>query len=377
MKIRISILVVTALMMCLAACRNNGQGYTVYGELPMEEMEGANVYLLDLENGAPIDTTVVKSGSFIFKGNADSNRMAVVRVIKENRGFEGVLVLENGEIHINMLTDTLYGTPLNEQCYRYYVPDRETKEIQHAMLHAMEHYSAAAPEDKERLLSQYLEIEHKLIEHNIDLFHQALENNPDNIIGAYALRQLVDFEGLELSGLDSLMNASGPTVQNYGPLKQVHSKLVNQANTEEGKPYVDLNGINYATGEATRLSDMIDTTKVTLIDFWASWCGPCRKEISENLIRLYDKYGSKGLDIIGIDVWEKSLDDHRKAVESLGITYPQFIDTTRVATDLYGVEGVPTILLIGRDGTILRRGIRGEKLEAAIVEALSMKKVNK
>jgi thiol-disulfide isomerase/thioredoxin len=144
------------------------------------------------------------------------------------------------------------------------------------------------------------------------------------------------------------------------------------ANTSEGKPYVDIEGIDFVTDNATTLSAMLDTNQVTLLDFWASWCGPCRQEISENLVRLYKKYNAKGLNIIGVDVWDK-MPNHKKAVEDLGITYPQLIDTTRTATENYGVVGIPTILLLDKDGTILKRGLRGDQIETAIKEALNVR----
>jgi len=73
--------------------------------------------------------------------------------------------------------------------------------------------------------------------------------------------------------------------------------------------------------------------------------------------------------VIGLNVWDKP-DAQRKTIETMNMTWLQLADTTKVATDTYGVNGIPQIMLIGKDGTILARDLRGEAIEAAIVEAL-------
>ena len=70
-----------------------------------------------------------------------------------------------------------------------------------------------------------------------------------------------------------------------------------------------------------------------------------------------------------MDVWDK-IPDHKNAVENLGITYPQLIDTTKVATEKYGIKGIPMILLIDQQGTIVKRNLRGDDIEVAVKEAL-------
>ena len=90
---------------------------------------------------------------------------------------------------------------------------------------------------------------------------------------------------------------------------------------------------------------------------------------------LWKKYRNKGLVIVGLNVWERGDAEARKAaheqvMSDLGITYPQLVDSTLTATDTYGVNGIPEIMLIGPDGTILARGLRGTAIEEAIKEAL-------
>ena len=108
--------------------------------------------------------------------------------------------------------------------------------------------------------------------------------------------------------------------------------------------------------------------KVALIDFWASWCRPCRAEIP-NIKKIYEKYGGKDLVVISLNVWDKP-EAQAKAIKDLGMTWTQLTDATRNATDTYGVDGIPQILLIGKDGVIIARNLRGEEIEKAVKKAL-------
>ena len=101
-----------------------------------------------------------------------------------------------------------------------------------------------------------------------------------------------------------------------------------------------------------------------LIDFWASWCGPCRREIPL-LVEIDKNYADKGVQVVGINVWDKK-DAALKAVEQMGIKYPVIYTEDNTATDDYGVSGIPQILLIGPDGTILKRNLRGDDITKAI-----------
>ena len=111
--------------------------------------------------------------------------------------------------------------------------------------------------------------------------------------------------------------------------------------------------------------------KVVLIDFWASWCGPCRKEMP-NVKRIYEKYKSKGFEIYGVSL-DKDRDDWVAAISKDGLTWPQVSDLAywqcKAAQD-YAVQAIPFTVLIDKNGKILAKNLRGAELEAKIAEVL-------
>ena len=124
-------------------------------------------------------------------------------------------------------------------------------------------------------------------------------------------------------------------------------------------------------GKTQKLSDYVGKGQYVLVDFWASWCGPCRQEIP-NLINVYNSYKDKNLNVLGVTVSDR-VEDTKRAIEELGINYPQIMaEQSSVGADAYGVLGIPHIILFGPDGTILARDLRGEMIEAAVKQHLGL-----
>lgn len=120
-------------------------------------------------------------------------------------------------------------------------------------------------------------------------------------------------------------------------------------------------------GEELKLSDM--KGKVVLIDFWASWCGPCRRE-NPNVVRVYNKYNRKGFEILGVSL-DKTKDKWMAAIEKDGLTWPHVSDLKgwqSKAAQTYGVRSIPHTVLVDRQGKIIARNLRGSALERKLAE---------
>ena len=373
---KIIFLVITAVVALLwVSCKDDKMTLTINGELAMSEFEGCPIYLGIAGTQDTIDSTVVKNGKFQFKGSVLKPQMGHLFAVSQKSGLtcDGTLVLEAGKIFIDLVTDSLSGTPLNDQFYATYTGNPTTVEWNSRLEECLNRYYAAeTPEEQAEAVAAYREADSGYAAHMLDISRKVYSKNKNNILGAYALMMVVNHDGITYDSLDYLMSHASEAVADYEPLRAARKQLFYLSNTSEGKPYVDLEGVDFATGKASKLSQMIDTNYVTLVDFWASWCSPCRQEISDNLNRLYAEYHDKGLNIIGVDVWDK-VDNHKEAVQKLEIAYPQLLDVGNIATEQYGIDGIPTILLLDKKGIIVKRGLRGDDIEVAVKEALNMK----
>lgn len=138
---------------------------------------------------------------------------------------------------------------------------------------------------------------------------------------------------------------------------------------DPAKPFVDFSVVYQ--GKTTRFSDYVGRGQYVLVDFWASWCAPCRAEIP-NLIAAYNKYKDKGLQVLGVAVSDKPAHTEA-AIKELGITYPQIINAQTTAAEAYHFNSIPFVLLFAPEGNVIANGLRGRDIDKKLAEIFNDK----
>lgn len=193
---------------------------------------------------------------------------------------------------------------------------------------------------------------------------KAFDANKDNIIGAMVLSTLQ--YDLTPAQVDSMLNLLDPSLAETQVVSKMRAAVDAKKNTAEGKMFTDFDI------DGVKLSDYVGKGKYVLVDFWASWCGPCKREIP-NIKKVYTKYAGDDFDVLSVAVWDQpqaSVD----TAKAYGVNWNEIINAQTIPTELYGIQGIPHIILFGPDGTILKRDLRGEGIETEVAKYVTAKK---
>ena len=192
----------------------------------------------------------------------------------------------------------------------------------------------------------------------IEFSREALSSNTDNVIAVSALSSLAALLQDDVQ-VDSLIGTLSPQMQAKEEIVSMKNLIKTRIETAEGKMFKDFT-VEDSDGKTVKFSDYVGKGRYVLVDFWASWCGPCKAEIP-NIKAIYDEYHKKGLDVLSVAVWDRP-EATKDTAKVYGVNWSQIINAGQVPTELYGIEGIPHIILFGPDGTILKRNLRGEEI---------------
>ncbi len=203
---------------------------------------------------------------------------------------------------------------------------------------------------------------------SMDYTTEVIKTNIENPVGIFLLTQ--NYSNMEPETLEGVINMVPEKYQSNQSVVNIKKELETAKKTAVGQPFIDFE-MQTPEGETVKLSDFISKNKVTLIDFWASWCGPCRAEMP-NVVKAYNEYKNKGFGIVGVSL-DNSADAWKKAIKDLNITWPQMSDLKGwecEGAQLYAVRGIPATFMISQEGIIVAKDVRGEEIAKKLDELL-------
>lgn len=334
--------------------------YTVNGVC---DNNGGTIILVNRLTREQIGTTVVADGKFSLSGTSEKD--ALMAIGDQSSDWATLFFNDGTPVSVNLNDSTLKGSPLNERLVAYdMAANAPIGSVQKQM-------SMMTEEEQERrknelaaglmiaMMKMGVQIEKIFKEENETLIPVAFIDEYEQFYGEEKLDSLVKTKPVW---------ASHPIVQEKLKDMAQQREQEEKKNVFIGQQFTDLEEAD-VDGKMHKLSEYVGKGKWVLVDFWASWCGPCKAEMP-NVVEAYDKYHSKGFDIVGLS-FDNKKEPWVKAIEELKMPWVHLSDLKgwkTVASDIYLVNAIPDNLLIDPQGKIVARGLRAEALQAKLKE---------
>jgi peroxiredoxin len=330
----------------------------------------------------PIDTVKIKDGKFTIKGSSKEPEIMLLQV----EALQGKVpfILENGDIEVIVDKDSiqkskLSGTFNNDVFSKFNVDvvkfQKDSQKKMTAFQNANMAKMKAAQEAKDTITINKLMKEYQVLQKaGMDFYVKFAESNPKALISALIVDSMLNDPSVDLVRAKKIFASFSPELKKYKPGKSIQSKLDKIAKpiaaaAEVGTIAPDFSAPN-PEGKSISLKESLG--KVTIIDFWASWCNPCRAE-NPNVVALYNEFHSKGLNIIGVSL-DKDAKKWKEAIAKDKLTWNQvsnlkdFEDPIAVT---YGINAIPSTFILDAKGTIVAKDLRGAELKAKVAALLA------
>lgn len=295
-----------------------------------DKFEGKTVELISFLDSIPLATAIVTDGNATFDSDSIiSDTPLLTQVVIDGR-VRAYYVIEPGTAQLTDSMSVATGTPLNNRFG--------------SMMLALD--SVENLDDMDAYVSYAFE---------------RYREDSESPIGKWFGIEWMKYA--QPSAIDSVLASAPASFTDSRRARHYLNFAKLRAATAPGQPYIDFEGTDVKEGKQS-FSSLVRPGRYTLVDFWASWCPYCIKEMPA-LHQLYADWHDKGLDIVGVAVRDRHKDTY-DAVKRFEVTWPVLYDTERRPYDIYGFSGIPHHILIGPDGTIVSRGESVAQIDARL-----------
>lgn len=380
------ILILSLVVFSLFSCKEEPkpEGFVINGTAK-DIYNGIRVYLQSPdEQGRPIDidTAIVIDEKFKFEGKLENPEMLYIKVNSVTGNLP--IILENASIIINIDQQNISKSEIkgskNHDDYVAFIEGRNNSQIEVQML-SVKLDDAMFIKDEPNI-EYYTEELNKAVEKNTNFPALFVNSHPNSYVSLFIVDAQTNLRDVDLELYQNAFNSLSSDLKNSEYGKNVQTKMDQVRDFQQksqllavGKKAPDFTAPD-PNGKSISLYDI--KGKVTIIDFWAAWCGPCRRE-NPNVVKVYEKYHDKGLEIIGVSLdgtpnqpdakaaWLKAVDDDKLTWHQ--VSFLQYFNDP--VARLYDINAIPATFIIDEEGTIIAKNLRGIALEQKIAELLN------
>ncbi len=361
--------IISAIMLAASVTAMGQEQFSLKGKVD-DTFNGQKAYIAESgRRGAKIDSVTISDGKFSMKNVQFTTPRMVRFFIGDGKKVATDFILEDAQLALTCVPDEegfssyVEGSKLND------IYTELNKKLQAVLkkLHVL--YAEKRKGEMTEARKAEWEKEYNATDEQYGRIEQEyMVKNADNFIGFYYLQ--FRYYGMEVGLVKSIYEKWSQEYKDTPVGKRLATWIERQEKTAIGMTFTDFT-MKDPDGKDVKLSDYAGKGKYVFVDFWASWCGPCRAEIP-NVVKAYSEYKNKGLEIVGVSLDDKE-DAWKKAIKDLGATWPQMSDLKGwkcEGAELYGISSIPATVLLDPNGKIIARNLRGENLGKKLAEYL-------
>lgn len=322
----------------------------------------------------PVDTVKVENEKFVFKGKTAEPKMHVIQ-IKNDKPLSLYTIVESGAIEVEIDKDSLQkskvgGTFNNDEMQSFTDKRNELqKKIKDYEKVNQSKLDNAQKNNDEKTINQ-LKSEYKALQDDMKNYVvKYVEEHPKSYISLLIIYAMFNEMQPDLPKIEKYYNGLDATLKNHSEGKKILKTIKKLKSVDVGIKAPDFSAKS-PEGKVVSLNESLG--KVTIIDFWASWCKPCRME-NPNVVALYNELHSKGLNIVGVSL-DKDLNKWKEAIAKDGITWTQVSNLKEWSEPialLYNVNSIPKTFILNKYGVVVAKDLTGKELKDKVTELLA------